>query len=177
MGIKRMELEQRMINILKKDSRRSIMDLSDELHISRVTAKKTLNSLIESGKIIKFTILLNEDQENLVLLHIKEIDSIKDQLILESYELMDGTFLIVTYYENLPLLKDSKIMDIRFARKRHINLIEERSSQMHCDYCGKEIEFSPIIFEIAGRTYYVCCPNCEKDLKKGKTSMEEENIN
>ena len=60
------EIEQRMINILRRNSRASILELADELNISRITASKTLSNLISSGKITHFTVFTEEDQKNLV---------------------------------------------------------------------------------------------------------------
>ena len=49
-----------------------------------------------------------------------------------------------------------------------------RVENIHCDYCRKEIKDNPISVEIKGKTNYVCCPNCERDLKKRGEMIPEE---
>lgn len=165
------EIEQRLLVLLKKDSRKSILDASRELGISRITAKKALDSLVESGKIKNFTITLSEDLKDLAIVHVKDMKDIPMDLVVEYFSMIDGTYMIVMYYENLVKIKNTEISDVKFAAARTMNESIGRLENIHCDYCGKEIRESPIVFEIQGKTNYACCPNCERDLRKRRETL------
>lgn len=167
------ETEQRLLSILRKDSRKSITEISDELGVSRITAKKVLNHLTESGRIKNFTISIDEDERDLVLVHVNTLDGIDMTLVNETFSLLDGTFLVIMYYENLLKAVNMTVLDVKIAKSRRINLGAGRIRHIHCDYCGAEIVSEPIRLEIMGRTYYACCPNCERDLKKRHSQMSE----
>ena len=81
MNTNQAETEQRMLTILKNDSRKSIIDLAHELKISRITARKVLDSLIQSGKIRKFTISIDEDERDLVMIHTSNMEKIPKSLV------------------------------------------------------------------------------------------------
>lgn len=165
------EIEQRMLTILKKNSRKSILDISSELGISRITAKKAFDALVSDGSIRNFTITLNEDMKDLVLVHVRDMSNIPMELVVEYFAMMDGTHVVVLYYENLVRIKNMEILDVKFAASRTINENIGRLENIHCDYCGKEIRESPIVFEIKGKTSYACCPNCERDLRKRREAL------
>lgn len=160
------EIEQRLLVMLKKDSRKSILDASKELGVSRITAKKALDALIEEKKIRNFTITINEDLKDLVLVQVQDITNIPMDLVVEYFTMIDGTYVVIMYYENLVKIKDVKILDVKFASARTLSEGIGRLERIHCDYCNQEIKESPIVFEIGGKTNYACCPNCERDLKK-----------
>lgn len=167
------EVEQRLLLLLRKNSRISILDASRELGVSRITAKKAFDALVDEEKIRNFTITLNEDMKDLVLVHVKDLDNIPLEYIVEQFSLIDGTFIVVLYYENLVRIKNKEIMDVKFASSRTLNVSAGRLVNIHCDYCGKEIKESPILVEIKGRTNYACCPNCERDMKKRREIVSE----
>jgi DNA-binding Lrp family transcriptional regulator len=68
------EIEQRMLAILKKDSSRAILDMVGEPGISRVTAKRTLDSLVGNGKIMSFSVPLDIETKNLAITHLRILD-------------------------------------------------------------------------------------------------------
>lgn len=160
------EIEKRMIVLLKKDSRKSIQDAARELGVSRITAKKAFDALVSEGKIRSFTITLNEDMKDLVLVHTRDMSNIPGEYIVEFFTMIDGSYVVVLYYENLVRIKNTEILDVKFAAARTINENIGRLENIHCDYCDKEIKESPIMLEIRGKTYYACCSNCERDLRK-----------
>ncbi len=162
------EIEQRMLVILKKNSRKTILEIAGELGISRITAKKTLDRLTSEGQIKNFTITLNEEERDLVLVFIKDIKIIPPDLINESFSLIDGTHIVVMYYDNLLKIKDTPVLDVKIATGRTAYEGVGRLAHIHCDYCGREITGPPIVLEIHGKTSYACCTNCERDLKKRK---------
>lgn len=166
------ELEQRLIMLLKNNSRISIIDAAEELNVSRITARKALDSLIESGKIKKFTITLDDEERDMVLVYTDSIDEIPERMIVESFKLIDGSYVVVLFYEDLVKIKDASIKRVEIATSRKLNENIARMENIHCDYCQSEIKEKPIVVEIGGRTLYACCPNCERDMKKRREYME-----
>ncbi len=165
------ELEQRLIVLLKKDARMSIIDISKELNVSRITAKKMLDSLVNSGKIRKFTVTLDEEERDMVLVYTDDISKIPENLIVESFRLIDNSFIAVLFYEDLMKIKDTVIKKVEIAASRKLNENLTRMESIHCDYCHSEIKEKPIVVEINGKAYYACCPNCERDLRKRREIM------
>ncbi len=163
------ETEQRMITLLKADSRKNISELASSLGISRVTARKTLDSLVDDGVIKNFTITLDNEEENLIIVHLEDRSEVPDDLVLEDYDLIDGTHLVVMYYENLPKLRNVKVLNVRIATHRFSNNPMGRVELVHCDLCGKEIDSQPITVSLNRKLYYACCPTCEKGLRKRGT--------
>lgn len=169
------ELEQRLILLLKRNSRISIVDMARELNTSRLTAKKALDALKSSGRIKKFTISLADEEKDMVLVYVGSLENIPENIILERFSLIDGSYLIVLYYEDLMQIKKASIRRVEVATSREVNENIIRVEGLHCDYCGKVIKDNPIAVEIRGRTRYVCCPNCERDLRKRGEMVLEEN--
>ncbi len=168
------ELEQRLILLLKRNSRMSIVDMASELGTSRLTAKKALDSIISSGRIKKFTISLADEEKDMVLVYTDNLENIPGNIILERFSLIDGSYMVILYYEDLIKLKKASIKRVEIATSRESYENMNRTENLHCDYCRKDIKDNPISVEIRGKTYYVCCPNCERDLKKrGELIMEE----
>lgn len=169
------ELEQRLILLLKRNSRMSIVNIAKELGVSRLTAKRVLDSIKSSGRIRRFTISLAEEEKDIVLVYTEDLKEIPENIILERFCLIDNSYLLVLYYEDLPKIKGAQIKRVEIATSREVNDSITRMEGIHCDYCGKDIRDSPIIVEIKGRTYYACCPNCERDLKKRGELITAEN--
>ena len=168
------ELEQRLIVLLKKNSRMSIIDIAKELNVSRITAKKAMDSLIESGRIKKFTITLDDEEKDMVLVYTDNISGIPENLMVEHFKLIDNSYIAVLYYEDLMKIDSTNIKKVEVAKSRKLNENLTRMESIHCDYCQSEIKEKPIIVEMSGKTYYVCCPNCERDLKKRREIMINE---
>ena len=72
------ELEQRLILLLKRNSRMSIVDIASELGTSRLTAKKALDSIISSGRIKKFTISIADEEKDMVLVYTDNLENIPE---------------------------------------------------------------------------------------------------
>ena len=169
------ELEQRLILLLKRNSRMSIVDMAAELGTSRITVKKALDSIISSGRIKKFTISIADEEKDMVLVYTDNLDNIPRNIILERFSLIDGSYMVILYYEDLIKLKKASIKRVEIATSRESYENMNRVENIHCDYCRKEIKDNPISVEIKGKTNYVCCPNCERDLKKRGELIIEEN--
>ena len=167
------ELERKMIMLLKNNSRMSNSELAEELKVSRITARKVMETLIKDGIIKNFTISMGEEDRNLALILTDKSEDIPEYLILEKYNLMDGTSVSVIYFEDLVKLKNVHVKRIEIASSRTINEDASRNTVVHCDYCGREITDNPITLQIARKNYFACCPNCEKDLRKRKEILAE----
>ncbi len=167
------EIEQRLIHILKKNSRKSLIDIAKELGVSRITARKVFDSVIQAGKINKFTIVLNEDEKDLAIVHTRGIENLPNDLVIESFRLIDNTYIVVMYYENLTKTEGIPIISVKIATSRTLSESIGRTEHFHCDYCGKEMSGIPIEVESQGKTYYACCPNCERDLRKRKGDLAD----
>lgn len=165
------DLEQRLIVLLKKNSRITITEISRELSVSRITAKKALDSLTKNGRIKHFTVTLEDEDREMVLVRTDNASIIPSEYVIERFRLIDGSFISVLFYEDLLSIKDAHIkgVDIAVSREQNENMF--RMEGIHCDYCGNEIKGKPIIVDIGGKTYYACCPNCERDLKKRRELM------
>lgn len=167
------EIEQRLLVMLKKNSRKSMLDAASELGVSRITAKKAFDSLVADGRIRSFTVTINEDMKDLVLVHARTLEGFPAEQLVESFRLIDGTYIAVMYYENLPKIRDLPILGVQIATDRTINENIGRVENVHCDYCQNELSGTQIVFEMHGKTYYACCPNCERDLKKRREFASE----
>lgn len=158
------ELEQRLIYILKRDSRKNLSDIAEELGVSRVTARKTMDSLLESGRISSFTIRLDSDETDLAIIHLENTEELPADLIAEDYQLIDGTHLVVLYYEDLMKVKGARVLDVKIARRKTTNENYDRAVHLHCDLCESEITGTPIRVSVNRKVFYACCPTCEKGL-------------
>jgi DNA-binding Lrp family transcriptional regulator len=165
------DIEQRLIVLLKRNSRITITEISKELGVSRITAKKALDTLTRSGRIKRFTVTLEDENREMVLVRTDDASRIPSEYVIERFKLIDGSFISVLFYEDLLSIKDAHIngVDIAVSREQNENVF--RMEGIHCDYCGNEIKGKPIMVEIGGKTYYACCPNCERDLKKRRELM------
>lgn len=165
------DIEQRLIVLLKKDSRITITEIAKELGVSRITAKKALNTLTKSGRIKRFTVTLEDEDREMVLVRTGDVSKIPSEYVIERFRLIDGSFINVLLYEDLLSIKDVNIksVDIAVSREQNENMFKMKG--IHCDYCGNEINGRPILVDIGRKTYYACCPNCERDLKKRRESM------
>jgi Transcriptional regulators len=165
------DIEQRLIVLLKRNSRITITEISKELGVSRITAKKALDTLTRSGRIKRFTVTLEDENREMVLVRTDDASRIPSEYVIERFKLIDGSFISVLFYEDLLSIKDAHIngVDIAVSREQNENVF--RMEGLHCDYCGNEIKGKPIMVEIGGKTYYACCPNCERDLKKRRELM------
>ena len=158
--------------MLKEDSRKSVVDIAAELGISRITARKVIDGLVESQEIIRFTVESSSDQNDLALIHVRSGTVIPDDLVLEVFDLIDGTSLILVYLENIASVKDPGIIDVKIVSRRKVGSPVPRYPSLHCDYCDAEIRGTPISVKGEGKTYYVCCPNCERDMKRRLGNLE-----
>ena len=91
------DLEQRLIVLLKKNSRITITEISRELSVSRITAKKALDSLTKNGRIKHFTVTLEDEDREMVLVRTDNASIIPSEYVIERFRLIDGSFIGVLF--------------------------------------------------------------------------------
>lgn len=160
------EIDQRIIMMLRKNSRMSIVDIAKSLSISRVTAKKALDRIIADGRVRLFTIISGEDEDNLALVHARDINALQPGLLLEKFSLIDGTSLALVYLEDLAEMNNEGIIGVQIVKRREHGQAPLRTRNLHCDYCHAEIRGIPLTVEFENHEYFVCCPNCQKDMNR-----------
>ena len=122
----------------------SLSDIARELGISRITAKRRIDELVDSGVISGFTLKLSIEDENLAMVHFGKDVKLSSDLLLEDYELMDGSHLSVLHYEDIPKIGDIEIRDLKIVKRMKFFDTNIRLLHVHCDYRGKLITGSPI---------------------------------
>ena len=122
----------------------SLSDIARELGISRITAKRRIDELVDSGVISGFTLKLSIEDENLAMVHFGKDVKLPFDLLLEDYELMDGSHMSVLHYEDIPKIGDIEIRDLKIVKRRKFFDTNIRLSHVHRDYRGKLITGSPI---------------------------------
>ena len=172
----RTEIDQRLIFILKSNSRMPLSDIARELGISRITAKRRIDELVDSGVISGFTLKLSIEDENLAMVHFGKDVKLPSDLLLEDYELMDGSHMSILHYEDIPKIGDMEIRDLKIVKRRNFFDANIRLSHVHCDYCGKLITDSPFRVKLNNHTYYACCTNCEGSIRKREARFEHAKI-
>lgn len=166
--IKLSELEYRILQILKEDSRIPAAQIAKQLGLSRVTVSRIINSLKEKG--IKFTVeFLEKDLVGIVYS--------TSCLSEECFKTISGDYISI--------IRANSLEDLEKAlEKREVkNLIVARQvgnkitkSSLRCDHCGGKIEGEPIIYKRGRRIYYACCRTCLEGLKKKFEKKGKEKI-
>lgn len=156
--IKLSELEYRILQILKNDSRVPASQIAKQLGLSRVTVSRVINSLKNKG--IKFTAEFIEKD----LIGIVYSDSCISE---ECFRTISGDYV--------SLVRASSLEELEKILEKHVvkNLIiahqlgkKITKSSLYCDYCGGKIEGEPILYKRGKKIYYACCKTCLEGLKK-----------
>ncbi len=171
MRISDIEMKFRLAELLKANSRESTVELARKLDTNRTRISKLLDSMISEGWISRFTIVTGQENSDLLIAKVSSLDGIDQEKLLEYFELIDSSFIVVLFYSDLHSLDRVRVDEIRIARKRVAGSAVSPDIKVTCDYCGKTVERSPIRVMVSGRLKYACCPNCSQDLKKGKRPM------
>jgi DNA-binding Lrp family transcriptional regulator len=156
------DIEYKVLQILKENSRISLTEISRILGISRITAGKVIKNLQEKG--VKFTV--SYEEEGLIAFVISSECEGKEDY--ECYKLVDGRYILLIKSKNLKDLSE-KISKVK--EKREIYIAVEKvgkkfSFSVKCDYCGKIIKESPIIYKYRRRKHYACCEACLNGIKE-----------
>ncbi|BFH72365.1 TRASH domain-containing protein [Sulfurisphaera javensis] len=155
------QLEYKILQMLKEDSRKSASKIAKELNISRATVAKIIHSLKEKG--VKFTVDYYEEGELTAFI-------ISDKCLenSECYKLINGEFLSLVKGDMKEIHK--RLSDIKaekfFLSIEKMNTEKIERSELYCDYCGNEIKGNPFLLKIGKKVYYTCCKTCQTQLKK-----------
>ena len=172
MGIDLGEKEYKMIKILKQDSRTPITEIAGSLGISRITANRMISALVRRGIIKSFTIETGQENDRLMLVELESIDCIDQDIIIDDFQLLDGSHLITIPFsdafdlEGIPV----KRIQISTGRRRNTGLVNLQG--IKCDFCGREITSDPVKMKHGNSLYYVCCTSCEENLEKRIKAMK-----
>lgn len=146
------DLEFRALEVLRNDSRISVTELAKRLNISRSTATNIIKNLRKKG--VKFTIQYQNEPFIAFV--------ISGYCNGECYKLLDGRFMNIVRANTLEEL-ENKLSKIE---AKDLSFIGKGNFVVKCDYCGKEIHESPLVYRIGRKTYYACCNSCLSELKK-----------
>jgi DNA-binding Lrp family transcriptional regulator len=165
------EMKFRLAELLKANSRESTVELARKLGTNRTRIARLLDSMTSEGWITRFTILTEQENNDLLIAKVPSIEGIDEDKLLEHFELIDSSFIVILFYKDLHILDGIRVDEIRIAKKRVAGSAISQDIKVTCDYCGKTVENSPIRVMVSGRLKYACCPNCSHDLKNGKKPM------
>lgn len=178
-----------LLNVLQKDSRRSLKELADLADVSVPTARARLDRLVNSGVIRQFTVAL--DPQKLVggmtaFIHLKvrlsDMEAVKVALsvmdeVMALYLTTGDCDLVARVcvpdarvLEEFILKKLSKVQGIESARS---SIVVETTKEEYgaytkpglgirvfCATCRKEIQDRPIKRVLQNIEYYFCCEIC-----------------
>lgn len=156
--------ESKILRLLKEDSRRSASEIAELTGLNRNTVSRIISTLLERGIIRNFTVNIDSDDEDVLLLaEVENLLDVPEEFLVESIELSDGTFLVVlqkdAMYEKFPMRSMKIVHKLTRYEENEVDF------GIYCDYCRKEIVDTPIKLETRGNTYYACCSNCKRSLE------------
>jgi DNA-binding MarR family transcriptional regulator len=152
------EVEFRVLEILRMNSRLSVSEIAEELGVSRATVSRAIRSLERKG--VRFTVDFLEDAPRAFVLTRKPQGG-------ECYRLIDGRYMLI--------LKGNSMDELVKA----IDEVEDKEAvfialppggirltvKLTCDYCGGPTS-KPLIYRRWRRTYYLCCRTCLRELRR-----------
>ncbi|MBB5253548.1 TRASH domain-containing protein [Sulfurisphaera ohwakuensis] len=154
------QIEYKILQMLKEDSRKSASKIAKELGLSRATVAKIIKSLKDKG--VKFTVEYHEKGELFAFV-------ISDKCLAEEcYKLIDGKIMNIirgdlsTISQKLSELGSDKY----FISMEKLNEVSIERAELYCDYCGNEIKGNPYLVKLGKKVYYTCCKTCQTQLKK-----------
>lgn len=162
------EIDIRMLNILMEDARTPLVDMSKSLGISRITATRIFNRLVETGAIRRFTVEADMGKEPYALIQLHGLNNVKREECVETMEMLDGTIQVIVPLEDVIKFSSEHVKNITIIKNITRNTLYRAKNLIHCDLCHAKIAGVPITVQKNGKIYYACCPNCEKDLNADK---------
>ena len=165
------ELKYRLAEILKNDSRATVSDLAKNLGVSRARISSMIEEMKNDENNTKFTIISSQDYTDLIVARVKSIEGLDPSRVVEYFEMIDSSYIVVIYYRDIHLLDGLPVQDISFARSRKIGDAISGEPVLSCDFCGKKIEANPIRVDVSGKLLYACCPNCSQDLQRNRKPL------
>ncbi|MGP6220440.1 TRASH domain-containing protein [Caldiplasma sukawensis] len=164
MSTKILNLEYKILKLLKKNSRISISDISENTGADRRLISRLLKDL-ERKEIVCYTAILKKETERLALVTFEGYEGNRDFFI-ESFRLLDGKECALIPVDDIYRFENCRISMIQIIKERIVNHdFAPRTSQV-CEYCGNEITNNPVTFIFRNREHTVCCNNCQRDLMR-----------
>ncbi|MDK2796199.1 MAG: hypothetical protein PWQ22_1609 [Archaeoglobaceae archaeon] len=171
------EIDLKIINILKEDSRVSISEIARELNLSRQTVKSRISRLEKEGIIEKYTVKIAsslEDAKSSVYLLV-ETDEEKfwemDEIV-EINRVTSKRYLVRITVSDLSELSGIfekgklEVLEIIPVIERKVKERPFRARiTFRCDYCGKEMTDEPIVYRYRKKFYVLCCKTCLREFK------------
>jgi DNA-binding Lrp family transcriptional regulator len=176
-----------ILRILQKNSRTSISEIAKILDLSRPTVRKRIKKLMDSGVIKRFTVVVDDSLvEGIEVVFSFKANNLED-LVNKLKDMDEFIEIYVTSGEknlvgraNFPNMKRFREVMNQFVELNipfEANLVIKRIKdsfdyipsllfKLMCDYCGKEIESTPLTFTIYNREFYFCCPTCLRDFRR-----------
>jgi len=159
------EIEYRVLDILKNNSRLPVSEIAKELGVSRATVSRAIRSLEAKG--VRFTVDFPEYMARAFVITRKPQGE-------EYYRLIDGRFMVVLKGRSMDELVKS-ISELEDREEVFITIPSgsvRPPADLTCDYCGGPVN-KPLIYRRWRKTYYVCCRTCLRELKKRLNGGEE----
>ena len=147
------------------------------LKLSRQTVKVRIERLEREGIIRKYTIKLSPELENkgsaMMIIPTDTPEKLKEiQEVTEINKIASKKFLIRLNISDLSRLASISELDfidvqeiIPVLETEHIERSLSLEVPFKCDYCGKEIRDSPVIYRHRNKVYVLCCETCLREFK------------
>lgn len=181
------EIDNAILRILLSNARASISDIAREVGISRPTARKRIQKLLNSGLIKGFSAIIDESllKGFQVICWVKCPDP--DKILSELERIDEVTNIYVTSGERnvvcIARIPDMMSLENLINKLSSYNLPFELSIvlkstsksifpeflsilKLKCDYCGREIVGKALTYTLHKRRFYFCCPTCLKEFSR-----------
>lgn len=171
------EVDLKIINILKANSRVSITEIAKALNLSRQTVKARIERLENEGVIEGYTIKLASSFENLgssayLLANTEDAEKILEmEEVVEVNRIASKKYLIrvqLNSLEDLSRVMDkAEILEVFPVTERIAKEVPFKAKvNYRCDYCGKEMFDEPIVYRLKNKVYVLCCKTCLREFKE-----------
>ncbi len=165
------EIDLKLINLLKENSRRSISELAKLLGVSRQTVRARMERLEDEG--IRYTIKFPIKKYVMLIVETDDVSGIMDcEEVLELNKVTDTKYVLKVNVRDLRELSgvlsklNAKVLEVLPV----IDVIEKDQPvtmkvRFKCDYCGKELYDEPIVYRFRNKVYVFCCKVCLREFK------------
>ncbi|AGK61197.1 Transcriptional regulator [Archaeoglobus sulfaticallidus PM70-1] len=171
------EIDIKILNILKENSRISFTEIAKNLNITRQTVKSRIERLEKDGIIKRYTIEVADIfRKNLFILRVRTEDyrRLKDiEEVLEINKISDREYILKLEISSLSRLSEIAEQDwieveevIPVLKSEIVDKPLSLKLEFKCDYCGKTSIDDPLIYKKHNRFYVLCCKTCLEEFKK-----------
>ncbi|MEM2237810.1 MAG: AsnC family transcriptional regulator [Candidatus Caldarchaeum sp.] len=183
------EVDVALVRALAEDGRRSYRQLAKIVGVSTPTARQRIKRLMDIGFIRKIAPVFDLERvgKSASAIICLSVDAMrKEEIISYLSSLSEVRNVFLTAGETNIIIRattpgitelqtflDTKILSHAgvTVRESHIVIATVKDEQgvplqtniqirVTCDYCGGEIQGTPFVFEVRGKTAYLCCKTC-----------------